>query len=132
MAKKKPATVQIEYVQWKSGPGLAQISNRRVMPGGLIVEEYPPRCSFYIGTRKQLVDAELVGLAEFPPITLNSQGDDAGFRRWTSGDIERSLNAKCSTGRSHNERRRYGDLWELRVFDNRFSFSDHLNMVLDE
>lgn len=91
---------------------LAAITNRRVEPNGLTVESYPPRCTFYTGTR-----AQIRATGALPKGTVFG-----AEYRWEAGDTEYTLGEKNMAGDTIK-----GDCWELRVFDNRYTFRDYLD-----
>lgn len=95
---------------------LAAITNRRVEPSGLIVEDYSPRCKFYAGTKRQIQAS-----GALPKGTVLG-----AERRWDDGDITYTLDKKRISGSALEG---HGDLWELRVFDNRYHFDDYLNRL---
>lgn len=118
-----PAVAPVRAVESGAQIGIAQlgrltlsaITNRRVEPSGLVVEDYSPRCMFYSGTQ-----AQIRASGALPKGTVFG-----AEYRWTKGQIDYTLGQKRRSGVDVSE----GDFWELRVFDNRYHFDDYLNRL---
>lgn len=104
---------------------LDNITNRRVEPSGLVVESYPPRLTTYTGTKAQIVGAGVLPRRhEFPK---PKPGKSTAWERWEEGDIRYDLAKKYVSARAHKLEDATADYWQLSVFDNCFTFVDHLH-----
>jgi hypothetical protein len=112
--------------QQRQEAAATEAKTARLKASGLIVCDYPPRFSCYIGTRAQIRGADVLPQGTAFPVAEDPEKSAKPWARWTVRGHTYVLCGRFRSQADKDANRWDGDHWELRVFDNRHELSDNL------